>query len=76
MKYEIEKVGEPGKLFIEAEDLLGVTASRDGTHAVELAVRYRKAYQAEEAFEWQGRTHSLVISLPPLATVAFKREAP
>jgi len=28
-----------------------------------------------ESFEWQGRTHSLVISLPPLATVAFKREA-
>jgi 1,4-alpha-glucan branching enzyme len=29
-----------------------------------------------ESFEWQGRTHSLVISLPPLAAVAFKREAP
>src|SRR5205807_2766345 len=29
-------------------------------------------FQAEE-FPWQGRTHSLMISLPPLATVAFKR---
>jgi 1,4-alpha-glucan branching enzyme len=29
-----------------------------------------------ESFEWQGRTHSLVISLPPLAAVAFKREHP
>ena len=29
-----------------------------------------------EGFEWQGRTHSLLISLPPLATVAFKREMP
>ncbi|HVF72499.1 MAG TPA: 1,4-alpha-glucan branching protein GlgB [Chthoniobacterales bacterium] len=27
-----------------------------------------------EAFEWQGRTHSLMISLPPLAAVAFKQE--
>jgi 1,4-alpha-glucan branching enzyme len=26
--------------------------------------------------EWQGRTHSIVINLPPLAVVAFKREAP
>jgi 1,4-alpha-glucan branching enzyme len=25
-------------------------------------------------FPWQGRTHSLMISLPPLATVAFKLE--
>ena len=25
--------------------------------------------------EWQGRTHSLMIELPPLATLAFKREA-
>jgi 1,4-alpha-glucan branching enzyme len=29
-----------------------------------------------EAVEWQGRTHSIVINLPPLAVVAFKREAP
>ncbi|HEV2095994.1 MAG TPA: 1,4-alpha-glucan branching protein GlgB, partial [Chthoniobacterales bacterium] len=29
-----------------------------------------------EASAWQGRTHSLLISLPPLATVAFKREPP
>jgi 1,4-alpha-glucan branching enzyme len=28
-----------------------------------------------EAVEWQGRTHSIVINLPPLAAVAFKREA-
>jgi len=28
-----------------------------------------------EAVEWQGRTHSIVINLPPLAVVAFKREA-
>ncbi len=27
-----------------------------------------------ENFPWQGRTHSLMISLPPLATVAFKLE--
>ncbi|MFL6589976.1 MAG: 1,4-alpha-glucan branching enzyme, partial [Chthoniobacterales bacterium] len=27
-----------------------------------------------EDFPWQGRTHSLMISLPPLATVAFKLE--
>ncbi len=27
-----------------------------------------------ESFEWQGRTHSLLLSLPPLATIAFKRE--
>jgi 1,4-alpha-glucan branching enzyme len=25
--------------------------------------------------EWQGRTHSIVINLPPLAVVGFKREA-
>ena len=30
-------------------------------------------FDAEE-FSWQGRTHSLMISLPPLATVAFKLE--
>jgi 1,4-alpha-glucan branching enzyme len=29
---------------------------------------------AAEDFPWQGRTHSLLISLPPLATVAFKLE--
>jgi 1,4-alpha-glucan branching enzyme len=28
-------------------------------------------FEAED-FPWQGRTHSLMISLPPLATVAFK----
>lgn len=54
MKYQIDKVGEPGHLYIEEEDLLAVKPSRDGTHAVELSVRYRKQYQAEEAFEWQG----------------------
>jgi 1,4-alpha-glucan branching enzyme len=32
-------------------------------------------FEAED-FPWQGRTHSLMISLPPLATVAFKREEP
>jgi 1,4-alpha-glucan branching enzyme len=31
-------------------------------------------FEAED-FPWQGRTHSLMISLPPLATVAFKRTA-
>jgi 1,4-alpha-glucan branching enzyme len=30
-------------------------------------------FEAED-FAWQGRTHSLLISLPPLATVAFKLE--
>ncbi|HEY0369617.1 MAG TPA: 1,4-alpha-glucan branching protein GlgB [Chthoniobacterales bacterium] len=28
------------------------------------------------AQEWQGRTHSLMIEVPPLATVAFKLERP
>ncbi len=28
-----------------------------------------------DATEWQGRTHSLMIEVPPLATVAFKLEA-
>lgn len=28
------------------------------------------------AAEWQGRTHSLMIEVPPLATVAFKLERP
>ena len=32
-------------------------------------------FEAED-FAWQGRTHSLMISLPPLAVVAFKREEP
>jgi hypothetical protein len=54
MKYEIEKVGEPGKLYLEADDLVGVAPAKDGTHAVELAVRYRKPYQADSSFEWQG----------------------
>src|SRR3982075_3106599 len=31
-------------------------------------------FEAEE-FPWQARTHSLMISLPPLATVAFKLDA-
>jgi len=31
---------------------------------------------AAEAVEWQGRTHSVVVNLPPLAVVGFKREAP
>jgi 1,4-alpha-glucan branching enzyme len=31
-------------------------------------------FEAED-FPWQGRTHSLMVSLPPLATVAFKRDA-
>jgi 1,4-alpha-glucan branching enzyme len=26
-------------------------------------------------FPWQGRTHSLMVSLPPLATIAFKLDA-
>lgn len=30
-------------------------------------------FEAED-FEWQGRTHSLLVSLPPLSTIAFKRE--
>ncbi len=30
-------------------------------------------FEAEDA-PWQGRTHSLMVSLPPLATIAFKRE--
>ncbi len=30
--------------------------------------------EAEEV-EWQGRTHSIVVNLPPLAVIAFKREA-
>ncbi len=29
---------------------------------------------AAEALEWQGRSHSLVVNLPPLAVVAFKWE--
>jgi 1,4-alpha-glucan branching enzyme len=28
-----------------------------------------------EPVEWQGRTHSIIVNLPPLAVVAFKREA-
>ncbi len=31
---------------------------------------------ASEAWAWQGREHSLLIQLPPLATVAFKLERP
>ncbi len=31
-------------------------------------------FEAED-FPWQGRTHSLLVSLPPLATVAFKLDA-
>jgi len=31
-------------------------------------------FEAEE-FAWQGRTHSLMVSLPPLATIAFKLDA-
>jgi len=30
-------------------------------------------FEAED-LAWQGRTHSLMVSLPPLATIAFKRE--
>jgi 1,4-alpha-glucan branching enzyme len=29
-----------------------------------------------EAVEWQGRTHSIIANLPPLAVVAFKCESP
>jgi 1,4-alpha-glucan branching enzyme len=29
-----------------------------------------------DGVEWQGRTHSIVVNLPPLAVIAFKREAP
>jgi hypothetical protein len=63
MKYEIEKVGEPGRLYIEAEDLLGVKPCSDGTHAAELGVRYRKQYQSEDAFEWQGAEKDLKLRL-------------
>jgi hypothetical protein len=63
MKYEIDKVGEPGRLYIEEEDLLGVKPSKDGTHAAELTVRYRKQYQSEEAFEWQGAGKDLKLRL-------------
>ena len=63
MKYEIDKVGEPGRLYIEEEDLLGVKPCKDGTHAAEIAVRYRKQYQAEEAFEWQGTGKDLKLRL-------------
>jgi 1,4-alpha-glucan branching enzyme len=27
-----------------------------------------------EAFEWMGRQHSILINLPPLATLAFRLE--
>ncbi|MEO8438781.1 MAG: 1,4-alpha-glucan branching protein GlgB [Spartobacteria bacterium] len=27
-----------------------------------------------DAVEWQGRTHSIVVNLPPLAVIGFKRE--
>jgi hypothetical protein len=63
MKYEIDKVGEPGRLYIEEEDLLGVRPCRDGTHAVEIDVRYRKQYQAEDVFEWQGTGKNLKLRL-------------
>ncbi len=63
MKYEIEKVGESGRLYIEEEDLLGVMPCKDGTHAVELSVRYRKQYQADESFEWQGPDKDLLLRL-------------
>lgn len=63
MKYEIDKVGEPGTLYVEEEDLLGVRPCKDGTHAAELSVRYRKQYQAEEAFEWQGQGKDLTLRL-------------
>ena len=63
MKYEIDKVGEPGRLYIEEEDLLGVAPCKDGTHAAQLTVRYRKQYQAEEAFEWQGTGKNLTLRL-------------
>ena len=63
MKYEIDKVGEPGRLYIEEEDLLGVKPCKDGTHAAELSVRYRKQYQAEEAFQWQGAGKDLTLRL-------------
>ena len=32
--------------------------------------------QHAEPTEWQGRSHSLVINLPPLATIAFKKTLP
>lgn len=63
MKYEIEKVGESGRLHVEEEDLLAVHPCKDGTHAVELAVRYRRQYQADEAFEWQGEGKDLKLRL-------------
>lgn len=66
MKYEVEKVGESGKIYIEEEDLLEINPCKDGTHAVELAVRYRKQYQNEPAFEWQGsRDDALRLRLLP-----------
>jgi hypothetical protein len=54
MKYEIEKVGAPGKLYLEAYDIMSAARAKDSTHAVELAVRYRKPYLADSSFEWQG----------------------
>ena len=66
MKYEIEKLGESGKIYIEEEDLVDIKPAKDGTHAVELAVRYRRQYQSEPAFEWQGsKDEALRLRLLP-----------
>ena len=54
--------------------------SRDHQHRRrDLRRQQRRATSAgceADAVEWQGRTHSIVINLPPLAVMAFKREAP
>ena len=54
MKYEIGKIGEAGKLYVEDDDILSIKTGKDGTHAVELLVENRRQYRTHPEFEWQG----------------------
>lgn len=76
MKYEIDKIGEPGHIHLENEDILAVKPSK--SHAAELTVRYRNQYQEQGAFEWQARTKDLRLPLntrQALVIVNAEREA-
>ncbi len=67
MRYQIAKVGEPGYLYLEEDDILAAHPVKDGRHAAEIAVLYRNEYRQEPAFRGiDGRALRLLVNVRQL----------
>lgn len=77
-KLEIDRVGKAGSFYLEADDIEGVQSAGDD-YAADLSVTYRRQYQAEESFEWQGSGSRVLrlrlVARQVLGLVAQLREA-